>query len=114
MFYAINYQNEYALFVNAFKLLVFQLLVSNNAISFSTKSRFSDLSLQQSLRFKLVNELSVSPSSLTMFNYEEGSRDLSVEGGSGSFVTTSDNESVVRMSSVDSTPITVSLNHQYY
>ena len=43
-----------------------------------------------------------------MFNYEEGSSDLAVEGGSGSFVVTSDNGGIVKMSSVDSSPVTVS------
>ena len=33
---------------------------------------FSESSLSKSLSFKLVEELKISPSSLTMFNYEEG------------------------------------------
>ena len=33
---------------------------------------FSESGLAKSLSFKLVDELKISPSSLTMFNYEEG------------------------------------------
>ena len=32
----------------------------------------SESGLTESVRFKLVNELSIEPTSLTMFNYEEG------------------------------------------